>query len=262
MFLCKRIIAALTLLLSLAGLLISLVIGIGIWFVADVATARVNQIFVRIESGLDAADNGLRQVRASLLAATEHLDSVRQDQKKISEQPQKKNVMRKAMARSVQQNLAPKIGDAHEKLRTVAEATVVVNSVLEDLSNIPSFREKGLDRDHLVNLNHRLAEVGPAAWELSRLLGEPDTDADAATEITRVEQALQRMQGQLNEFEPRLQDLRQRTTRLKERSLYGITTATVLVSALSFWIGISQISLMVHAWGWRKRKTDPSAGHA
>jgi hypothetical protein len=101
-------------------------------------------------------------------------------------------------------------------------------------------------------MNSRLSEVAPAAWELSRMLGESGPEAAASDQLSRVERTLKTMQGWIADFEPRLREVRQRTEELKSRTLPWITPAAVLVSGVCFWIALSQISLMCHACSWWK----------
>jgi hypothetical protein len=232
--------------LSLAG-------GVGVWLVKGPATAKATRVFGRIEAALDVAEQNLDQVKASLARAAERLDSAREEQRKLVQQPQPNSALRRMLARTVQQRIAPQLGDAHEKLHTVAEAAVVVNSVLEDVGNFPFLSVAGLDIDGLSEMNGRLADVGPAAWELSRLLGEPAPDSAAeSAQLSRIERALTTLQGWIAEFEPRLTEVRQRTEGLKSKTLPWITPAAVLISAVCFWIALSQVSLACHGWSWWK----------
>src|SRR5262249_4344275 len=107
----------------------------------------------------------------------------------------------------------------------------------------------GLDMDRLAEMNSSLADMGPAAWELSRLLGEPDPGSDAASnQMSRIERTLKTLQGLISDFEPRLTEIRQRTDDLKSKTLPRITSAVILISAVCFWIALSQVSLMSYAW--------------
>jgi hypothetical protein len=252
---CIRILASLTIVLGTACLLLSLAGGLGVWFVKGQVTARATRVFGRIEAALDVADQGLDQVNTSLARAAERLDSAREEQRKLAQAPQQNSAPRRLLARTVRQRIAPEIGDAHEKLHTVAEAAVVVNSVLEDVGNFPFLSVSGLDLGRLTDLNSRLSDVGPAAWELSRLLGEqvtePDSDA-ASTQLSRIEQALKTMRGLIAEYESQVTQVRQRTEGLKSRTLPWITPAAVVVSLVCFWIALSQISLLAHARSWWK----------
>ena len=137
MRLCKRTLTGLTLLLSAAGLLLSLAGGVGVWAVKGPVTAKATWVFQRVEAALDVADQGLAHVKTSLARAAERLDKVREERRQLAREPQRGDATRRFLARTVQQTVAPEIDNAHEKLHAVAEAAVVVNSVLEDVGTVP-----------------------------------------------------------------------------------------------------------------------------
>jgi hypothetical protein len=252
---CTRILAGLTLLLGAVGLLLGLAGGGGVWIVKGPVTARATRVFERIEAALDVADQGLAQAETSLARAAERLDGAREEQRKLAREPQGSSALRRTLARTVQRTVAPELGDAHQKLHTVAEAAVVVNSVLEDVGSFPFLSTSGLDIDRLNEINDRLADVGPAAWELSRLLGEPAAgpDSDAASaQLFRIEQALKTMRRLIAEYQSQVRQVRQRTEAVKSRTLPWITPASALVSFVCFWIALSQVGLLFHAWSWWK----------
>jgi hypothetical protein len=256
---CKRILAGLVFLLSLVGLLLSVAAGVGVWVVRGPATDRAVRTFGRVGAALDVADNGLDHVQASLTRAAERLDGVKEEQRKRAREPRRNSVLGRTLARTVQQRVAPEFTDAHETLNTVAEAAVVVNSVLEDLGNFPLLASTGLDLDRLTEMNNRLADVGPAAWELSRLLGElgPESDADADAQVSRIERTLETMRGMVGDYQTQVRQARQRTDELKAKTLTWITPAAILVSLVCFWIALSQVSLLFHARSWWRRSSSP-----
>ncbi len=129
---CKRILAGLTLLLSAVGLLLSLAGGVGVWMVKGPVTVKATKTFDRIEAALDVADQGLDHVQTSLAGAAKRLDEVRDQQRQMAQEPRKADPLRRLVVRTVQQSIGPEFDNAHEQLHTVAEAAVVVNSVLED----------------------------------------------------------------------------------------------------------------------------------
>jgi hypothetical protein len=247
---CIRILAGLILLLSAIGLLVSLTAGVGVWTVKERVTARANRIFERVDSGLDLADQSLDQVKASLARAAERLESVKEEQRRLAQDPPRANAVRRLMARTVQQQIAPELGDAHDKIRTIAEAAVVANSVLEDVGSVPALATSGLDVDRLEEINRRLSQVESSAWGLTRLLGEPEADADAGVELSRIEQVLQTLQGLIADYASRVKEFRHRTDELKSKTLAWINIATIVISVVSFWIALSQLSLLCHAWTW------------
>src|SRR5262249_55418830 len=150
------------------------------------------QVFERIELALDRSDQALVHVKTSLLQAGNNLKRARADQRQLDQKPETNRAARQVLARTVQKNIAPDIGNASAKLHTVAEAAVVVNSVLGDLGNFPMLSATGLDTGRLEAMNKQLAEVGPAAWELSRLLGKRAQDADGDTDLSGIDETLKR----------------------------------------------------------------------
>jgi hypothetical protein len=253
---CKRILAGLALLLATAGLLLSLAGGVGVWLVKGPVTAKATRTFERVEAALAVAEKGLDHVKTSLANATERLDSVRAEQRKLAQDAPKQSAKQRLLARTVRQKVAPLLGDANETLHTVAEAAVVVNSVLEDVGNFPFLAASRLDVGRLTEINGKLSGLAPAAWDLSRLLGEPGEGTDsenAGAQMTQVEHALSAMRGLIAEYEPQVRMVRERTEELKSHTLPWITPATVLVSLACFWIALSQISVLCHAWSWWKQ---------
>ncbi|HMF11972.1 MAG TPA: hypothetical protein VKE94_06685 [Gemmataceae bacterium] len=252
----RRFLAAVALLTCAALLLLSLVAGVGVWIVKRPVTAKATRVFERVEAALDIARQNLAQGKASLARAAERLESARGEQRKLTQEQPSNSALRRTLARTVQRTVAPEIGDAQQKLHAVAEAAVVVNAVLEDVGNFPLASISGLDLERLNEMNARLADVGPAAWELGRLLGEQAQEPGAeGNQFSRVEQSIQTLQELIVQYEPRLTEARQRMEEMKSKLLRWITPATALVSALCFWIALSQVSLAFHVCRWWKRST-------
>jgi hypothetical protein len=261
MLFCKRFVAGLALILGAAGLLLSIAGGIGFWIIKEPMTQRLTSVFERIESALQVADKGLADVKTILGNAAERLEDVKKEQRKLAQEPKKDSALGRLLARKVQK-IGPEVGGAQNKLETIAEAAVVVNSVLEDLGNLPFLSTSGLDVDRLKNINSLLSDVPGAAWELSRLLGDPDPeeDAKAAEQLSRIEQVLKRMEGLIAEYEPQLNQVRRRTEDLKAGAFHKLSLATVIIPLACIWIALAQFSLLCHGWTWWRgvgRKSSP-----
>src|SRR5262245_60411858 len=197
MKLLTRTLAAVVFLLATAALLLSVAGAVGVWIVKEPATTRATKVFGKIDAALSLADQKLQHLKTSFARAAERLESARKEQEKI---PPQNNAARRLVARTALATMAPDLNNAHQTLQTVAEAAVVVNSVLEDVGNLPMLSTSGLDVDSLTQMNTTLAGVGPAAWNLSRLLGEPDAD-DADTQLSRIDQTLKSMKGLMTTYE-------------------------------------------------------------
>jgi chromosome segregation ATPase len=251
MSVCKRILGILALLLGAAGVLLSLAVGVGVWVVKEPVTARAQHISERVDAALDLAEQKLEHAQRSLTRAAERLENVKEERKQLPKESQRWDFARRAAARTVQRTLAPELSDAHKNLHEVAEAAVVVNSVLEDVGDLPFLSETGLDMDRLAEINSHIARVAPAAWELSRLLGEADPEADA--QMSQVEQLLTRLRELVADYQNQVKQVRQRTTALKAKVFAWITPAAILVSSVSFWIALSQLCILSRAWSWTRQ---------
>jgi hypothetical protein len=152
----KRWFAALFLLLGVLGLSLSLAGGAGVWIIQARLTATVTRVFARIDAALDVAEGRLEQIQASLTRAAECLDHARQEQMKINHEPPRNSALRRGLARTVQRGLAAELDGAREKLHTVAEATVVVNSVLEDVGTVSCLSVPGWTSPRTVDTQLRV----------------------------------------------------------------------------------------------------------
>lgn len=245
----KKILAGLVLAVGTAVLLLSLTASVAVWVVKGPATAKASHVFDRVEAALDLADEHLAEVKASLARAAERLDKAREEQRKLAQEPRPTGTLQRIVARQVLPTVAPDLGNAQEKLHTAAEAVVVANSVLADLGNFPLLSVAGVDVEAIQQMNGRLVEVAPAAWNLSRLFAEADSDA-AEQQCSRIGRALATVQGLLAEYGPELTTLRQRVEGVKASTLPWATPAAVLLTLFLVWVAASQVSVLAHAWAW------------
>ena len=252
----RRIVAGLAFLAAAVVLLVSLAGAVGVWIVTGPAVDRATRVFGRLDAALDLTDRGLDHIETSLDGAAERLQNAREEQRRIAQDPQRNSGRGRLLARTVQQTIAPQFGDAHETLQRVAEAAVVVNSILEDVGDLPLPSASGLNTDRLAVIKGRLADVGPAAWELSRLLGAPESEQNPDAEdaqLSRIEQALQAAREWLAGYKAQVVRVRQRTAELKSQTLSWMLCAALGLSLVCFWVALSQVSVLAHAWSWWRR---------
>jgi len=246
MTLLGRALVALVFVVAVAALLLSLAAGVGVWVVKRPATDFATRKFDKAESALDKADRGLALVRSSLANADERLAEVRRQQQAAP----RDNTARRLMAEMVQRAIAPQLGEAQVASNAIAEALVVAQSLLEDVAELPT-EKTGLDAERLTRLQGQLSKAAPAAWELSRLLG--DTEQDVDEQYSRLQQLLRAGQELAAEYESRLAEVRQQTERARAKTFAWITPVAAIVSFASFWVALSQLSVLAHARSfWRR----------
>jgi len=248
----RSFLAGLALIVSAIVLLLSLAVGVGVWIIKQPVTDRTTLVFQKIDASLEIARQGLQETRVSLDRASQRLESVAAQQRAEASQPQRSLSVSRTLARSVQRQFTPDLQATQDKLQTVAEASLVINTVLSDLAHFPLFQSSRLDTERLTEMNRQISQVGPAAWELSRLLGDGGTDPGAEAELTRMMRTLDTVRGLIAQYEPQVVRVRQQTEALRTEVFRWITAAVVLISFLSFWIAFSQVCLMRQVWKWRK----------
>ena len=245
MKLLRRIAAGLACLLSLVGLIVSLAGAIGIWVIKEPVQRKTLELFGRVETKLDIAEKGLDQVQESLTRAAERLQNVNEERRKAAPQGQAGGVGR-FLARTVQQRLAPELGNAQEKLHTVAEAAVVINSVRKTSATFRCWKRR-LDLTRLERNEQPACQWGPAAWELSRLLGE--TSAPRRCRPPRSNARCRTLPALIADYRAQVAQVRQRVDAVKAKVLFWMTRA-ILISFVLFWIAVSQVSVLFHARSW------------
>jgi hypothetical protein len=259
----RRLLAGFAIVLAVVVLFLSLGAGIGVWVAKGPASARARDVFGRVDVALGVAEQGLDQADASLTRAADRLNRAREEQQRLAREPARGNAVKGFLARTVQQQIAPDLGNTHEKLHTVAEASVVVNTVLDDFADFPLLSLAGVDSDHLTELNTHLADVAPAAWELSRLLGNPGPEPeseDDGRQLSRVEQTVTTVRGYVNDYRGRVKEVRDRTGRIKARAFALLTPAVTAISFLCFWIALSQVVVLGRARAWWRGAGRAGAG--
>jgi hypothetical protein len=64
---------------------------------------------------------------------------------------------------------------------------------------------------------------------------------------------MQTIRGFLEEYQPKVQQVRERTKQLKDGTQSWMTAAAVLISGLCFWIALSR-ALLRQLWCWGKAR--------
>jgi hypothetical protein len=244
----KRIVGAICALLSTIVFLAFVGGIVGIWLVREPLTAKSDRILGRIEDTLRLVTHGLTDLGNALRKAEDNLHQYQKGAAKSDGNPQNDAVL-KLVAWQLKSQVAPDIGKARETLIGVSEASVVLNSLLDDVNECPTVQFDRLDPEQLHRVTHTLSRVTTSAQDLSRLLEEGKmTDSQEAA--TRMEEGLQRVRDAVGGFDSRLTEIKTRVTDLKAQLPRRIDIGVVVLTAVFVWLALSQISLLMHGWAW------------
>ena len=246
----KRILGLIFLLLGTAGFLLCVAGVVGVWVVRAPLRERLAQVVARVEEVLERAKVDLGAVQTALTRSQSDLKKLREAK------PQKQDRLRQAMAQNLSQQLGPGTGDLRASLTRVAEASVVLENVLQEAGALASGRGERLDAGDAEDLSKKLAGVARKSWELSSLFpergqGPPDADLDrAGRKLDEVQEVVTECQERVDTFESRLQRLKAGADVWTARGPYVVTGVLGL-------FGLGQLALFL--WGVSLMRRSPAA---
>ncbi len=251
MRLLRRALAAGVLLLSSAGVVLCVAGVIGVWWVrADVMDA-VEKIDARLAQGVQRASAVNTGVRRALDQARADVGRVRSEAVNLG--PGKNGLAAAAVRKLVREQVGPHVGDVGGRLVTGAEAAAAVAALLQSASDLPFAPSCRIDPERLGRAADEASALVGALDKLQATVGDAE-QADAGPEVGpaagEVDSVLQRCQAVVDDWQSSLDAVRGELAEFKARILGWVTFAALGATAVLAWLGLGQLSLFVHAWGW------------
>ena len=243
----QRILAFLCILLALGGLVAFVGGVLGIWVVRTPLTETSTRVLGRVEHVLGRITRGLDDLDTALGKAEENLRQYRSVPKGADSGPDNETL--KLVAWSLNNDVVPNMGNVRQTLMGVSASTVVINSLLADVNELPHARVASLDADKLQDISDTLSRLGSTAQQLSGMLKNGKTpQCDAAA--TRMQDGLATVRTTVTEYESRLSEIRDRITSLKAELPRDIHLGAIILTVVFLWLAFSQVSVLMHGWGW------------
>lgn len=235
---------------------------VGVWMLRSEVAWRVESIDGRIVVRAERASAANQNVRRAMETARADVNRVRNESANLASDPDKKRqatVLRKL----VHQRVGPDIGDLGGRLATASDAAVAVVSLLQTFQELSIGQTERIDSDKLEGAANRMSQLTAALQKLETSVDENDNvprQESVAAAANGVDLALQRCQTTVDAWQSGLDAARQQLHRLKAQILGWLTLAAIAVTVLFAWLGLSQISLFVHAWKWFMRPSSTPPG--
>ena len=142
-----------------------------------------------------------------------------------------------------------------DTLVEVHAASVVMQSLLGQVNDLPMGLSSSLSLAELKNIESQLVEVETRSRDLTNLLGPPSSDGEAAVrdQATRTSDALDRLIDVATRYHSDLQRLQTKVQDYRTRTLFWLSWVPILLTALLVWLILSQLSLFLHAWSWLRK---------
>ncbi len=238
-------------LLSAAGVLASIAGVVAIWVYRAPVTERVDRTCGRVDAALNQGGRPpLTDLSQLFERAGGNLKEVRKKIPPPGSDADKVQSFRDYIAQNMLKDVMPE--DATPILQKLIATTTVANSVLSDLQDLPADSLPFLDKDQLSQMDDGVRQLAATSQKAADVLGTPvaGTDVDANQEISRIEEALNRIVEVIGKYRTQIQDVQQKAhaaqAKLDAVLLWGAVGATVLLA----WFTVAQVSLFAHAWGW------------
>lgn len=249
----KKILAILVIGISILGEAVC--VG-GIWYSWSIntpITEAITQTLGGVEQILQVADAGLERVSTGLSEAQAAADLVGETAKTVGETLSETSVAYELIARTVGDELFPKVTSARETVTAVSQSIVAFNATLEAANQIP-FVDLPTLTDELEVVSNRLTEAQTNVQE-TRSEIQAIKDEAVGKPVTAITSRTDKVSAGLGEALTAVDNTQQRITTNLER--VGTVKAGVprlidlislAVTLVLLWIMLAQGSLMLHSW--------------
>lgn len=250
----KRVLAAITIGISVVMLVLSLAGIAGCWManaqisgsIVDVLTVADTRLET-VDKGLDKADAALTRARATTAAVEKSAESLGADVE------QNKPVVT-VISNTVGAELAPLVHTTRETVRTVREAVVAVNSTIEALNAMPFVSVPTPELTTLQKLSDDLESLEAMVKELRATIDRRRSEIVQGTvsvvtgPTTQIDSALERAQATVAQYSQRVKSIRAALAAARSEVPVWLNVAAVVITVVLLWVAFSQVGLLVHGW--------------
>jgi hypothetical protein len=254
MRLLKRLFGVLAFLLGFIGLLASLAGIVGCWYAYFDLLDREKRLYAKSEETLTTANKSLVKVRDRLREAREQVDAIRQREADLKNHPPEEQTRRRARSRLEAKAAQPQLDEARGFLVNSTETALVVNGLLDALSDLPGLDRTGLEPERLKEASKNLGEATEKAETLSQTLAtqtgplsqqDLEVSAKIAALLDKIIATIDAGVNWTDRTRDRVREWHLRFEHYLFLSALGITFVLI-------WIGLAQYSLMMHGYSWAR----------
>ncbi len=253
MRLVRRFVGVTALLLSAVGAVSCLAGAVGVWAIRQAAAEKVSRASARLDVGLQRASAANQNVRRALAKAGADVGRVGRESAERGGGNAKGRLAAGVLRRSLRQDVLPEMNDLGGRLATCSDVAVAVSSLLGSFQELTPGPAGRIHPDKFERLAGQASQLSAAMQRLQAAVGDEDrqaTEKEVRDASSEVEAVLQKCQGAVDGWQSDLDGARDELARVKDEVLGWLTFVVVALSALCAWLGVSQVSLFAHAWGW------------
>jgi hypothetical protein len=249
----KRILAWITVVIAVIGILACLAGVIGSWAVNERLTNGILSLLSGVQVQLASIEDLLIRAGDHLQTTNEALQSIQEAASQLGTRIEENTPILDRITGVFNERLLPSINTVREIFRPIREGVVAVNNSLEALNALP-----GVDLPTLTNqleaLDQQIAEVALAVEQLQGNIA----DLRAGVVENVLVPFLERIEGitgtvtalleNVNAYIGQLDNLQAAVTNLQARIPGTIDLISFVLSIVFIWLALAQTSLVLVAW--------------
>jgi hypothetical protein len=219
---------------------------IGCWSLHGELCQQLDRVFARVDGSLSEIGGDILRAHDGLLQARQDLAAIRRDKAESAPGPSNERGGRPSLAGKAMTAIGHRLDAVKPQIVRAVEVGRMVNGLLEALSDFWLVEQAGIDTDRLNEAAQELSALIGKVQKLATLIDGP-TDAGAAEEPSRLSESVDRIVAILDQSADRAQTARERMAGRQDRIERFVTTIAWISTAVLAWIGLGQLSLLVHS---------------
>jgi hypothetical protein len=241
------------LLLSTVGI-VCCVAGIaGIWMLHQTVREKVEKVTARLDGGLERASVANQRVQLALEQARASVDQVSKESAALGGNDEKSRRATSTLRKLIRRQVGPNINDLGVRLATLSDAATAISSLLGSFQEFQPFATGRLKSDKIEGWTDQATQLSTKLRRLEAAVGDGDKEGsgrEIAAASGAVENALQRCQAKVDDWQSELEGTREELGDAGTRILGWLTSVVIVVTLVFVWVAVGQISLFAHALTW------------
>ena len=251
------IFGSLFLILSVAGIF-------AVWIYNEPLTQKVTAQLLQIDSQLQEAQTTLQSSELELERALRILDASQAALEKLTQQTSSAASLFDNIQSSLDDRLLPELKTTRTRINSARTSLESLQSILKGVSNfIPSMDLSAPGKvlsdliDSTKTLDTEIANAETIAEQASTFVG--DTSFLLGGDLSGTRNSLQNFLTAIQEYQQKVATWRQQTADLKANTPKWIDQASIALTFILLWFGLSQFGLLLHGLN-LLRGADPLLG--
>lgn len=237
------VLSSLFLLLSVAGILAA-------WVYNEPLTREAASQLTGIDNELAQAEATLTSTKVELDRAMRLVDAAQTALEQLAEQSTNADSLLDGIQSSLDDKLLPELKTTRERLGAARTSLENLRSLLQGLGSIPFIDLRFPDQilTDLINstntLDGEISNAEDLAMRASTFVS--DTSYLLGGDLTETRASLVNFLGAVDEYQGKVGDWRKQVSGLLDALPVWIDRASIILTLLLFWFGLSQFSLLLH----------------